>query len=182
MKKIFIDGGARVGETLDCFVKKREDLIGCDYYLFEANPNYYDLLDEFAKNKDYNFFVMKKALWTQDCEMNFYIANDVWGDVGSTLMPEKKEKLDRENPLKIEAINFSNFLFNNFSQDDYIIVKFDIEGAEYEIVPDLIKTGAINLINEFYIEWHDNFFTNIDVNKIKNDLNSSGVNVYNWLF
>lgn len=32
MKKIFIDGGARIGESISELLDKRNDLTGCDVY------------------------------------------------------------------------------------------------------------------------------------------------------
>jgi FkbM family methyltransferase len=159
MKKIFIDGGARVGETIEVLLNKREDLKGCDVYLFECNSDHKITLEEIAKtNKNYNFIVRDEAIWKENCEMNFYISNDRWGDLGCTLDPNKRESLDLANPRIVKTINFSEFLFN-FDKDDYLVVKLDIEGAEYEVIESILDSGAISRINELFIEWHDHFFT-----------------------
>jgi FkbM family methyltransferase len=159
MKKIFIDGGARVGETIEVLLNKREDLKGCDVYLFECNSDHKNTLEEIAKtNKNYNFIVRDEAIWKENCEMNFYISNDMWGDLGCTLDPNKRESLDLANPRIVKAINFSEFLFS-FDKDDYLVIKLDIEGAEYEVIESILDSGAISRINELFIEWHDHFFT-----------------------
>jgi len=36
-----------------------------------------------------------------------------------------------------------------------VLMKLDIEGAEVEVFPDLLITGAIAKINSSMIEWHD---------------------------
>jgi FkbM family methyltransferase len=38
--------------------------------------------------------------------------------------------------------------------DAEIILKLDCEGAEYVLLPHLISTGAIHLVDELLIEWH----------------------------
>lgn len=159
MKKIFIDGGARIGESIDVLLNKREDLKGCDVYLFECNSDHKMTLEEIAKtNNDYNFIVRNEAIWKENGEMNFFISKDIWGDLGCTLDSSKREKLDLENPRVVKTINFSEFI-SSFDENDYIIVKLDIEGAEYEVVESLLDSGAINRISELFIEWHDHFFT-----------------------
>lgn len=158
MRKVFIDGGARIGETVDMFLDKRSDLKGCDVYFFECNDSHFDTLNNIRDtNKNYNFIVRNEAIWIKDGESDFYISEDRWGDAGCTLNPTKREKLDLDHPKKVKTINFSNFI-NEFSDDDYLIVKLDIEGAEYKVVEDLLNTGTILKIKELLIEWHDHFF------------------------
>lgn len=178
MKKIFIDGGARIGETVEYFLDKREDLKGCDVYFFECNDSHYETLENIRKtNKNYNFIVSQNALWDSYGTMNFYISNDVWGDLGCTLDPTKREKLDLNNPKIVKTIRFSDFI-NEFSNEDYIIVKLDIEGAEYNVVSDLLLTGTIHKINELYIEWHDHFFNKSSI-ELKKELSKLDILVNN---
>jgi FkbM family methyltransferase len=181
MKYIFIDGGARVGEAIDIILEKRNELEGCDVYLFECNDSHFETLNNIKKNnKKYNFTVMNEALWDSYGIMDFYISKDIWGDLGCTLDPTKREKLDLLNPKKVKTIRFSDFI-NNFSNDDYIIVKLDIEGAEYNVVSDLLMSGAINKINELYIEWHDHFF-NKSSHNLKKELSKLNIIVNNnWM-
>jgi FkbM family methyltransferase len=165
MKKIFIDGGARIGESISVLLDTREDLIGCDAYLFECNPSHIETLNEISNNnKKYNFIVKNEAIWVEDTNKEFFISIDIWGDLGCTLLPEKTEKLDRNNPLNVKCIDFAKFL-NSFSDEDYIVVKLDIEGAEYDVLNYLIDTNTITKINELYVEFHDMFFNKIKTQK-----------------
>lgn len=158
MKKIFIDGGARVGESIEYLLEKRNDLLGCEVYFFECNPIHINTLNKIKdENKNYNFHVSDCALWINDGEMPLYVSVDRWGDLGCTLHKEKREKLDTENPIVVKTIRLSDFL-DNFSNQDYIVLKLDIEGSEYEVINDLINTDKIKKINELHVEWHDHFF------------------------
>jgi FkbM family methyltransferase len=158
MKKIFIDGGARIGESIEYFLDKREDLIGCDVYFFECNVDHINTLKEIQKNnKKYNFFVSDNAVWIEDGQKDFFISIDQWGDLGCTLDKDKSEKLDLYNPRVVNTIDISVFI-KNLPDDSYIILKLDIEGSEYEVVEHLIKSNVIEKIKEVHIEWHDHFF------------------------
>ena len=181
MKYIYIDGGARIGESIEIILDKREELKGCDSYLFECNPNHIETLNKIREdNKNYNFIVKEEALWVEDCEKEFFISIDRWGDLGCTLKPEKKELLDKKNPLIVKCINFSEFL-KKFNDDDYIILKLDVEGAEYDILDQLIETKLITKINELYVEFHDGFF-NQNSSIIKNKLKEFKVKCdFNWM-
>lgn len=170
-KKVFIDGGARVGETLETFLVTREDLNGCDAYLFECNSDHRTVLESLqASYPQYTLHVKEEALWTSNESLNFYMSKDRWGDLGCTLDPTKQEALDLHNPRKVTAIRLSDFI-NSLDSDSYIIVKLDIEGAEYEVVQDLIQTGAIECIKELYVEWHDHFYPGKNFTKVRQELN-----------
>ena len=104
-KKIFIDGGARIGESIEYFLDKREDLEGCDVYFFECNFDHIETLEKIKNNnKKYNFNVREEAIWIEDSNMPFYISIDMWGDLGCTLDSDKTEKLDLENPRIVKTI------------------------------------------------------------------------------
>lgn len=181
MKKIFIDGGARIGETVEVLLDKREDLKGCDVYLFECNSNHFNTLTELSRtNKNYNFIVKNEAIWVENKVMDFFISTDIWGDLGCTLDPTKRERLDLTNPLKVNAIDFSEFLLS-FDKNDYIVVKLDIEGAEYEVIEHILNSGAINMVNELFIEWHDHFFNKSSA-ELKQKLSTYDIIInHNWM-
>ena len=74
MKKIFIDGGARIGESIEVLLETREDLIGSDVYLFECNPNHIQTLTDISNNnKKYNFIVRDEAIWVEEVNKDFFI-------------------------------------------------------------------------------------------------------------
>jgi len=181
MKKIFIDGGARIGESIEVLLDKRDDLLGCEVYLFECNPSHVQtLIDISNTNIKYNFIVKEEAIWIEDTIKDFFISTDMWGDLGCTLLPEKKEKLDRDNPVKVKCIDFAKFI-DSFDDDDYLIIKLDIEGSEYEVLEHLIKTNKIVKIKELYVEFHDYFF-NKNSTEIKNKLLSYDIKCnFNWM-
>ena len=74
-------------------------------------------------------------------------------------MPEKRVVSDGSKSnedcesIEIECLTLSQVIA---AADNYdkIVVKLDVEGAEYEILEDLIRTGAISKISKIYIEWH----------------------------
>ena len=182
MRKVFIDGGARVGESVEFLLDKREDLKGCDVYFFECNPEHKKTLEGIsATNKDYNFIVRDEALWTSEGTKNFYISNDRWGDLGCTLDPYKLESLDRENILEVKTISLSDFI-NSLPEDAYIVLKLDVEGSEYEIINDLLQTGSFKRIKELYVEWHDHFFLYKTSHKLKKVLEQTHIKCHHdWV-
>ena len=47
----------------------------------------------------------------------------------------------------------------NFQISDNILLKLDVEGAEYEIIDKLIEDNTISLIKNIHIEWHPHLRT-----------------------
>ena len=49
-------------------------------------------------------------------------------------------------------------LFQNILQlrdEDYVILKVDIEGAEFDLLRHIISNGLLHLIDILAVEWHD---------------------------
>jgi FkbM family methyltransferase len=188
MKKIFIDGGAHKGEAIEVLLDKRLDLKGCDVHFFEPNIDLIILLESIGKeNKNYNINVYHSALWKEDGEIEFLESIARWNTLASTVVSSMNEiwglKLDRDNPQKVKSVSLSNFL-KQYSIDDYIVVKLDIEGSEYFVIEDLFSAGEIEKIDELYIEWHDHFFPHLKNkgSELKNKLSKTKIKINNnWM-
>ena len=61
---------------------------------------------------------------------------------------------NKETPRTIDA---SQFILDHVKQDDFVIVKMDIENAEWLVLDKLEKTGALSLIDELFVELHFQF-------------------------
>ena len=69
---------------------------------------------------------------------------------------EERNKLYKwHEDIEVESIDLSKWIMNNFSKEDLIVLKMDIEGAEYKIIPKMFEDGSVNYINYAFIEWHD---------------------------
>ena len=69
--------------------------------------------------------------------------------------------LSDKTKLTLPCVDIAKFISDRYNAEDMIIVKMDIEGAEYELLIHLIKTNVLELIDYFFLEFHTN------VNKIK---------------
>jgi FkbM family methyltransferase len=150
MRKIFIDCGGHIGESIERFKKSSEYSDDFLIYSFEPVPHLYE---HYSHWDDITFY--DKAVWIEDGEIAFFVDKTHSKASGSTLIGEKKSgKLDRDNPLVCESIDFSNWLKEMVTELDYVVLKMDIEGAEYKVLEKMIEDNTINLINKAYIEFH----------------------------
>ena len=57
----------------------------------------------------------------------------------------------------VPCIRLAKWIIQNFKTTDYIVLKLDIEGAEYSVINDLLYTGGLQYIDEIFVEWHSRF-------------------------
>ncbi|KAF3448896.1 hypothetical protein FNV43_RR09612 [Rhamnella rubrinervis] len=57
---------------------------------------------------------------------------------------------------EILGFDFANWLKNTVTERDFVVMKMDVEGTEFDLIPRLFETGAICLIDEIFLECHYN--------------------------
>jgi FkbM family methyltransferase len=159
---VYIDCGANVGAVLEEKVVKYP---AREYYAFEANPN---LMDRLLAVKDRHpataIQVFNMAVWTENSKIDLYLsAENSRGEPmvdGSTLLRGKMPshplvgRIDYDHPVEVQALNFSQWILENFRKEDYVWLKMDIEGSEYAVLEQMLKDGSIHSINKAYVEFH----------------------------
>lgn len=178
-RHIYIDCGANTGQVLRSYIEQNPNL---ECHIFEPQPELEEpLIALIEQHKNTSITYYKKAVWTKDETLNFYLATE-WEQNhkgGSTLLDNHTNnlsKVDYEHPVAVEAIDFEQWFRNQLqpSENDYIILKMDIEGAEYSVLSKLIESGSINFISELIVEFHHQMIDNISkaqhddlINKLK---------------
>ena len=87
-----------------------------------------------------------------------------------------------DNIVEVEAVDICDIL-KKFSPDDFILMKIDIEGAEYEVCRKLLETEDIVKVNKMFVEWHVNIVgseSHESTNELKNRIRSYGVELHDW--
>lgn len=147
---VYIDLGAYRGLYINRFRKSAMYRPGCRIYAFECNPYLFNI------NYGKDVTVIHKAAWIHDGELKFYISKRNPSLVqGSSVYKEKRTgNLDKDHPRKIPCLDFSKWIKDRFKPDDNIIIKMNIEGAEYDILEKMIEDGTINYINTLFCQFH----------------------------
>jgi FkbM family methyltransferase len=181
--KVFIDLGMYDGTILRAATKMYKDF---DKFIgFEPIPELCSRANKLLKNKK-KVVIKNQAVGTADSKEKLYInwtKRDQIGK-GSSLMSEKTTgNLKEDKFMMVDVINFSDYLKNNLSKDDFIVLKIDIEGKEYDLLNHMIDTEAISYIDKIFCEWHYHKMKGGDTeykvihDKIIKDLNDLGFDV-----
>ena len=142
MNKIFIDCGAHKATSVKNFKENYPDGDKYKIFSFEANSEFRKCFDEYPDTK------LEIALvWTMDGEQVFYNANNESSSV-------YKDKSRGGAKQIINSIDLDRWVKENLNKDDHIVLKLDIEGAEYEVLEHMIKNGSIEYVDKLFIEWH----------------------------
>lgn len=153
MKKYFIDCGANEGQSLTRFTEKWADWKDYTIACFEPDPRAYPILLKKAERlQSTNIMCYEAAVWIEEGTIDLYQSRE--GNFGSSLLADKKTGSMSKDPIKVECIDLSNFILSTCIGSAEVILKMDIEGAEYFVLDHLISTQAINLITTLYIEFH----------------------------
>lgn len=145
---------------------------------FEVNPLIYQeaiRVTEPSFLKRVNFH--NQAVWTKDDFVEVNINEDVPMDNGSNILttpPERdttyNRKFNWKEKIKVPSVNLSRIILESKAQ--LIVVKMDIEGAEFEVLQHLIRENSLKKIDHLYIEFHERFFINEveQYRRLKNEL------------
>ncbi|KAF8721384.1 hypothetical protein HU200_023096 [Digitaria exilis] len=57
---------------------------------------------------------------------------------------------------RVPAFDLAAWLKRTVSEQDYVVMKMDVEGTEFDLIPRMIDTGAICLVDELFLECHYN--------------------------
>ncbi|PIN26331.1 hypothetical protein CDL12_00917 [Handroanthus impetiginosus] len=162
LKYVYVDVGARsYGSSIVSWFKKQypKQNKTFEIYAIEADKIFHD---EYKYKK--RVTLLPYAAWVRNETLFFEINNDP-----SHKEVEKGRGMGRIRPVQssgssssssfvdeIEGFDFADWLKNTVSERDYVVMKMDVEGTEFDLIPRLFKTGAICLIDELFLECHYN--------------------------
>ena len=137
-----------------------------EHHAFEAQPRHLWGQPGFPKRNDWSKSVLANdprirfynvAVWTRNTTLKFggrKSASHVSGASGASEQRIFGSDPKFRHEVEVPAIDLVDFLQKRATEDDFVLVKMDIEGSEFAVVPHLIRTGAACLIDEMYLECH----------------------------
>lgn len=181
MRNVFLDLGTHYGEGLREFIGTFGMNDTWVIHTFEANPTTHGIfLEQHLKETPW-VVSHNKAITNFDGTITLNVETPP--DEGDTGQGSSLIGLDRWDPwglqekgnfqkqVEVPCIDLSKFIMDNFTKEDNIVVKMDIEGSEFDTLDKMIADGSIEYINHLTVEWHSKFFVNDEgIGKREQDL------------
>ncbi len=146
---IILDIGANIGDVTDVITKKYNPNIYC----YEPNIICYNhMLKRFKKNSKIKIFNVAVSNFTGEAFLYFHEkAKNIAEFNQRSSLKREKDGLDINKKVKVDCINIKEILDKHNEID---LIKIDVEGSEYEIMPEIIKNR--NKIKMVLCETHGN--------------------------
>jgi len=207
VRKIFIDCGTNLGDGLKHFNNRYNFSPEWEFFLFEPNPHLKSFIEEniVAANPQARMTFVNRAVCGTNCPetMTFSMQKtpehpDAPVGGGSTLLDSKEfkeEELENYETVTVQTVRLSNVINSIMRPHIYeqngcavynkgecmLVVKLDVEGAEYDIIQDLLDTGAAWAISDLHIEFHSRRFKESKIQdeiRLVGELFQRGVNLF----
>jgi FkbM family methyltransferase len=132
-------------------------------HAFEPNPRYNSQLEDTCKH----LLTTKKtascrlhlgtAMFVKDGNMTFYSdqENGNTGDAGASLKSTSRSIKPSHASYSVHVVDVvSLFARMHIRRSDFVVLKLDVEGAEFEIVRRILLHGLMDYIDKIAVEWH----------------------------
>lgn len=168
---VYIDLGSNDGETIQNFIHKNaepslQSILLKDFKFimdracvigFEPNPRWTETLKkvyrEYYRNVSSLLIHTNTAAVATNAKFVDLNLDKSTKNVGSSIYATRTSGTTRAN-----AIRFSHFIETYLSQihgRPAILIRMDIEGYEYDLIPELVTSGVLKNYKTYYvIEWH----------------------------
>lgn len=154
MNNFLIVCGGRAAVDVISFRKTVDPKNQRRVHVFEPNPVF---VPEYEKTP-YNLH--RQAVWVKDEDRKFYMTGGTKSRSGGCSLFEEAEP-GGKFWIDVPCIDFDKWMFENFSKEDDILVRMDMEGAEYAVLRKMIESGTIKYINKLYVEFHHRRFPKV---------------------
>eukprot|EP01065_Artemidia_motanka_P032548 TRINITY_DN39537_c0_g1_i1.p1 TRINITY_DN39537_c0_g1~~TRINITY_DN39537_c0_g1_i1.p1 ORF type:complete len:448 (+),score=134.98 TRINITY_DN39537_c0_g1_i1:97-1344(+) len=137
---------------------------------------------------------IEAAAWTANTSLAFYLGPGEGPNAGRVL--EKSRKMTvrdmgdtqrkKYDYYPAQGIDIAEFIRSRYRPEDFVVVKMDVEGAEHTLIPHLVKTGAVELIDEIFVEchcretWNKNRWNFAECYHLMMKLFDAGVYAHEW--
>lgn len=157
---VYVDVGSRsYGSSIVSWFKKQypKQNKTFDIYAVEADKTFHG---QYKEKKGVT--LLPYAAWVRNETLSFEINQDPGhkdvskGRGMGRIQPVESSSEGASEVDLIQGFDFAEWLMSAVSEKDYVVMKMDVEGTEFDLIPRLIETGAICLIDEVFLECHYN--------------------------
>jgi len=156
---VYIDLGCFDGRDADHFVHfNLKEILRygtLNIIAFEPDPINFSACQLAQQNRSFiPTIIHNVAVWTEDGQVRYATGKG------------KESKIDPNSALTVRSIDFSKWLTENVRPEDYVYVKFAVEGAEIAILEKMVRDRTLELVDNMEIEWSKNLSLELEPRRI----------------
>ncbi|XP_071947611.1 uncharacterized protein [Antedon mediterranea] len=197
-RKILLDCGGNMASTVELFRETYPDGKQFIIHSFEIDERLAPYFSPYEKHylhcpvgvaSEYgNMTAFMESAWSPDKDKNN--GRDVqWG--GGSLYVDKNELEDDKTGgprhlsyrKQIPVVDLSKWIQENTRKEDYVILKLDVEGAEFLILEKMLNDGTFAWIDKYYGEYHQRQPVGLSrsmTSQIIKDVENKGRKMLDW--
>jgi FkbM family methyltransferase len=148
---VFFDAGCRAYDSSTAWFRTHYPR-GADFdvYGLDVAGRY---APGFIKDKKAGFY--HGAVWNESGFVTFLMKRDLEADgYFHTRWLDQPVPPLRTKLVTVPTVPFGDFIMQRSKPEDFVVVKLDIEGAEWMVLEHLARSGALAYIDEMFIECH----------------------------
>lgn len=162
---IFIDLGAADGNTFSYFLKdgygpiSKCPSVDWSAILVEANPRFDKQLGDIGQQHKQGKVEVRSSTAAYMCEAStsFYLdtvnhQQNYWGSSMNSNAPDVQRS--GKTKVTVPTANLNRILYEETTPDDWVMLKMDIEGSEFDVLPCLANSESAKLVDRLYLEEH----------------------------
>jgi FkbM family methyltransferase len=149
---VILDCGSNIGMAILYYKSRHPNarVIG-----FEPDkPTFEKLRSNVEGNHLADVTIHNKALSDNDGTLTFYFDPD---DPGMLLMSTREDRIGERGKTEVEATKPSHYIDGPID-----FMKLDVEGAEDDVMTELVESGKLTLIDQMVIEYHHHLEMGVD--------------------
>ena len=153
-RKVFIDVGAHLGETVRRFYKEVPDAHEYEIYAFEPDFETFKKLDiNIGHIKNVN--IINAMIGSRDGIQEFYPGRENENEGGTSFKGKRTGAVNYKKPARVQSIDFARWMKANVN-GDYVILKINAEGGEYDIMETILDKDIS--VDKCFIQLHAHKF------------------------
>lgn len=189
---LFIDCGSNIGQGYK-FFSRYYTLDRYDYVLVEPNKNCLPHLHALRSEKAAMEIIAKAASVKDGYAELFGPPPDRSEPTheGCSIVQSHNAGLYQSQPFAadlVETFSLSQMVRDRRGLYDVVVLKLDVEGAEYDILDDMIRSGTHRDLHAAYVEFHSHYASNSErrnngavERKIMHEFREAGTRISRWI-
>lgn len=192
---LFIDCGSNLGQGFRQFVK-HYPLARFDYVMVEPNPNCLPALRGLVESTRRDgagppIEIIAQAAGTHAGSVRFFGLEQDPTSQGASMLKDHNSRYyaaDERRALEVPCFSLAALIRERQPRHAAVVLKLDIEGGEYEVLPHVIEHGLHRVLDAAYIEFHSQYMAEPEATgyrrteaAIRDRLTRDGVNYRIWI-